>query len=355
MRIHLVFFLIKKVREIGGYQKWSAKRNGVITIYKTIILKNIKYLRRSRMKEIQDSLKIMLLGILMYIVSFLIIPFGCFLVYSLAGIFSLISDFIIAVVGMKKVKDWKIIFYWLMGDLLYCCLIAVYHLAGLYGIGVRGSLFSPENTYETDMFELMLALGEVFITQVLVGMVLGLSRLIKKWKTSHVLKKMEKAGGSSDIKTGNLPDNMEISDIKSNNFLIKCTLSAGITILLLAVMFLMEYFFGILDFLRAMGVFLLGIISLIAIWSKKHRKGYNTYLYIFGMILFEIILLIMIWSRQMAESEKEYLLINQLEFNIMDVISELVPGFAGAVIIVVLISLVVGLCQLVKRYKNRNE
>ena len=309
---------------------------------------------------IKDSLKIMLLGIFMYVVSFWIIPFGCiiFLVYNLDGFLifiSWISQGIIAVVGMKKVRDWKIIFYWLMGDLLYCCFIAVYHLPGLYGIGVRGSLFSPENTNETDMFELMLALGVVFIIQVLVGMVVALSRLIKKWKTSHDFKKMEKAGGSSDIKTGNLPDNMEISDIKSNNFLIKCILSAGITILLLAVMFLMEYFFGILDDFRVMGVFLLEIISLIAIWSKKHRKGYNTYLYILGMILFEIILLIMIWSRQMAESEKEYLLINQLEFNIMDVISELVPGFAGAVIIVVLISLVVGLCQLVKRYKNRNE
>lgn len=82
------------------------------------------------------------------------------------------------------------------------------------------------------MFELMLALAEVVIIQVFVGMVVGLSRLIKKWRTSHSLKKMERSGDSSDIKTGNLPNNMEMSDIKSNNFLIKCMLSVGITILL---------------------------------------------------------------------------------------------------------------------------
>lgn len=309
---------------------------------------------------IKDSLKIMLLGIFMYVVSFWIIPFGCiiFLVYNLDGFLifiSWISQGIIAVVGMKKVKDWKIIFYWLMGDLLYCCLIAVYHLPGLYGIGVRGSLFSPENTYETDMFELMLALGEVFIIQILVGMVMGLSRLIKKWKTSHVLKKKEKAGGSLDLKTGNLPDNTEIADIKSNSFLIKCILSVGITLLIFVATFLKEYFYGFYDFLLEVGAFFLEIISLIAIWSKKHRKGYNTYLYILGTILFEIILLIMIWSRQMGEREREYLLVDHFEFDSMYVIDGLVPAFAGAVIIVVLISLVVGLYQLVKKYRNRNR
>lgn len=123
--------------------------------------------------------------------------------------------------------------------------------------------------------------------------------------------------------------------------------------------FLKEYFFGYFDFLLEMGGFLLEIISLIAIWSKKHRRGYNTYLYILGTILVEIILLIMIWSGHMGEREREYLLSYHFEFNSMDVLAELVPAFAGAVIIVVLIRLVVGLCQLVKtlirKYKSRNE
>lgn len=90
---------------------------------------------------IKDSLKIMFLGIFMYLVSFWIIPLGykvfVFLfgmwVVDLEGYLIFLSWFlqgIITVVGLKKVKDWKIIFYWLTGDLLYCCLIAVYHLPG---------------------------------------------------------------------------------------------------------------------------------------------------------------------------------------------------------------------------------
>lgn len=322
------------------------------------------------MKEIQDviidSLKIMFLGILMYIVSFLIIPFsgvifGIWIGDGLAMIFSLIAIIIITVVGLKKVRDWKIIFYWLMGDLLYCCLIAVYHLPGLYGIGERGAgekgslLFSTINTYETDMFELMASLGGVFIIQVLVGMVVGLSRLMKKWKASCKQNKLQKA----DKKAGNLFDNPQMTDIKSNSFLIKCVLSVGITLLLFATAFLMQYFFDIFDSLREIGLLLLEVISIIAIWSKKHRKGYNTYLYIFGTVLVEIVLLIILWFRHIGESELKHLLGGYSEFDNIGAITELVPAFAGAVIILILIRLAVGLCQLVKRlirkYKSRNE
>lgn len=314
------------------------------------------------MKEIQDVIKdsliIMFLGILMYIVSFLIIPFsgvifGIWIGDGLAMISSLIAIIIITVVGLKKVRDWKIIFYWLMGDLLYCCLIAVYHLPGLYGIGERGALFSPEYTYETDMFELMASLGGVFIIQVLVGMVVGLSRLIKKWKVSCKQNKLQKA----DKKAGNLFDNPQMTDIKCNSFLIKCVLSVGITLLLFATAFLMQYFFDIIfDFLREIGLLLLEVISIIAIWSKKHRKGYNTYLYIFGTVLVEIVLLIILWSRHIGENELKYL---SGEFDSISAMTEIVPAFAGAVIILILIRLAVGLCQsvktLIRKCKSRNE
>lgn len=323
------------------------------------------------MKEIQDkirdSLIIMFLGIHMYIFSFLIIPFsgvifGIWIGDGLAMIFSLIAIIIITVVGLKKVRDWKIIFYWLMGDLLCCCLIAVYHLPGLYGIGERGAgekgslLFSTINTYETDMFELMASLGGVFIIQVMVGMVVGLSRLIKKWKASCKQDKLQKA----DKKDGNLFDNPQMTDTKSNSFLIKCVLSVGITLLLFATAFLMQYFFGIvLDFLREIGLLLLEVISIIAIWSKKHRKGYNTYLYIFGTVLVEIVLLIILWSRHIGESELKYLLGGYSEFDSIGTITEIVPAFAGAVIILVLIRLAIGLCHLVKslikKCKSRKE
>ncbi|MBD5089969.1 MAG: hypothetical protein HDT30_14375 [Clostridiales bacterium] len=322
------------------------------------------------MKEIQDvikhSLKIMLLGIFMYIVSFWIIPLGYKVFVFLFGIWvvdlegclifiSWISQGIIVAISMRKVRDWKIIFYWLMGDLLYCCLIAVYHPPGLYGIGVRGTLFSSEYTFETSMFDLMLALAQVVIIQVWVEMVVGISRLIKRWRISHNFEKLEKP----NIKSGNSPYNLEKSNIKSNSFLVKCMLSVGITLLLFVVAFLKEYFFGFFDFWLEVGVFLLEIISIIAIWSNKHIRGYNIYLYILGTILFEIILLITIWSGHMGEIEREYLLAYHFEFDNMDVVSEflseLVAAFAGAVIIVVLIRLVVGLYQLIKRHKSRNE
>lgn len=321
------------------------------------------------MKELKDvmqnSLKIMFTGILMYIISFLIIPFGCVILvgewfWNLEGslavlfpIFSIISEIIITVVSMKKVKDWKIIFYWLMGDLLYCCLIAVYHPPGIYGIGERGALFSTENTYETDMFELMVSLGAVFIIQVLVGIMVGISRLIKKWKVSYKQEKLQKP----DRKVGNIFNDLEMSDISSNSFFIKFMLSVGITLLLFIAAFLMQYFFDSVDSLCEIVLLLLEVISIVAIWSKKHRRVCNRYLYIVGTILCEIILLIMIWSRHIGERERDYLLGGNSEFDSTGAIAELVPAFAGAVIIAVLIRLIVRLCQLVKRLikKHKNE
>ena len=142
---------------------------------------------------IKDSLKIMFLGIIMYIVSFWVIPL-CYLILEIlfgewvmdleeyAIFLSWISQVVIAVIGTRKVRNWKIIFYWLMGDLLYCCCIAIYHLPGWYGIGKRGSLFSPQYTCETSMFELMFALVQVVIIQIFVGMIVGFLRLVKMKK-----------------------------------------------------------------------------------------------------------------------------------------------------------------------------
>lgn len=138
--------------------------------------------------------------------------------------------------------------------------------------------------------------------------------------------------------------------MKRRRVVIQCGLSIGMTLLIFVLDLMMQYYGDILGVIREIGAFLLEIIFLIAIWSKKHRKAYQTYLYIVGVLLFECILLITIWSRKISENERLYVMLGFDDISI--IIDEMVAGFVGAVMIMIPIAIVIGIYRLVKKYKQ---
>lgn len=138
--------------------------------------------------------------------------------------------------------------------------------------------------------------------------------------------------------------------MKRRRVVIQCGLSIGMTLLIFVLDLMMQYYGDILGVIREIGAVLLEIISLIAIWSKKHRKAYQTYLYIVGVLLFECILLITIWSRKISENERLYVMLGFDDISI--IIDEMVAGFVGAVMIMIPIAIVIGIYRLVKKYKQ---
>ena len=138
--------------------------------------------------------------------------------------------------------------------------------------------------------------------------------------------------------------------MKRRRVVIQCGLSIGMTLLIFVLDLMMQYYGDILGVIREIGAVLLDIISLIAIWSKKHRKAYQTYLYIVGVLLFECILLITIWSRKISENERLYVMLGFDDISI--IIDEMVAGFVGAVMIMIPIAIVIGIYRLVKKYKQ---
>lgn len=145
------------------------------------------------MGRVKKQIKIMTLCLVMYAIHFLIVPAAMYAVDLMlepfitsnrypsgdeAYFILYVSAFCIPAIGMYKVSG--CIIYWLIGDILYCLMVFIYHPAGAYGIGQRGMFAATVSTRETDIFDLICMFVLVAVAQIIAEIVVAIIKFVRK-------------------------------------------------------------------------------------------------------------------------------------------------------------------------------
>lgn len=145
------------------------------------------------MKKVNKQIKIIFMCLIMYIVDFLAIPAIMYAVdlslppfvsashYPASNEIGFLLDmsiFCITMIGMFKISG--CIIYWLIGDILYCFMIFIYHPAGAYGIGERGMFADAVYTRETNIFEIICMFVLVAVVQSIVAIIVAIVKFVRK-------------------------------------------------------------------------------------------------------------------------------------------------------------------------------
>ena len=137
------------------------------------------------MNKGKKLIQITILLIVIYLIDFIIAPnilksqypndIGAAIIYYVSIIGS-------AIIGMIVVSN--NIFYWIVGDIVYCLLIFLYHPKGIYGIGLSGIL---ETHYRESNVPFHILIQ--FILFVVIQLIIcGLVQIIKIIKNKKTLK-----------------------------------------------------------------------------------------------------------------------------------------------------------------------
>ena len=133
------------------------------------------------MEKVKKQVKIILWCMVMYIFNFLIAPFVFVDWYpntNESSFILAILTFCITFIGTLKVSG--CMFYWLIGDILYCLMIVIYHPAGAYGIGQSG-IFPPISyTHETHIIKLIVQFIFVVLVQIVAVTVGTIIKVVRK-------------------------------------------------------------------------------------------------------------------------------------------------------------------------------
>ena len=145
------------------------------------------------MEKVKKQIKIMTLCLVMYAIHFLIVPAAMYAVDLIlepfitsnrypsgdeAYFILYVSVFCIPAIGMYKVSG--CIIYWLIGDILYCLMVFIYHPAGAYGIGERGFLTGAVYTSDTDFFELIITFIFLVVMQIIAEIIVAIIKFVRK-------------------------------------------------------------------------------------------------------------------------------------------------------------------------------